>query len=294
MPNTWQSVQRACDSFLRACQSHRARATIGSLLLATLVAVLDCWTGDELPLIICYLPSVVVICWVSHLAVGVCVAMACCTLWLIDDLLFYETHRVTLPQFWTALSHFGFYLVIMLMLMRVRSSQAREEGLARTDSLTGLMNSKAFRENAERELERARRTGSPLAVAYVDCDNFKQVNDTQGHFAGDLVLKAVGETMQNTLRRIDLPARLGGDEFAILLPGTTIKAAKRTIERLRKDLTQRMQGHGWAVTFSIGVAVFESPPKSVDELIHKSDVLMLQVKRQRKDAIAYELYNDIS
>ncbi len=289
MPLTCMPPPPSVSTLIRRCVRSPSCAIASSLALATLVALADYWTGDRFPLAICYLPSILVVCWVSHLALGVCLAMACSTAWLIDDLLFIQNHSVTLEQCWTALTHFGFYVVIMTMLMRVRSAHEREEWLARNDHLTGLMNRKAFREDAKREIERSRRTGLPVAVAYIDCDNFKEINDRRGHFEGDQVLVAVGSTIFKNVRLIDSAGRMGGDEFAVLLPGATLETAQRVVDRLRSKLDQQMQIQDWPVTFSIGVMVFSTAPDSVDELIHRSDLLMLSVKRQGKNTVVYEL-----
>ncbi len=277
------------DSLLDACQSHRSRAIAASLALATLVAVLDYGTGDRFPLLVCYLPCVIVICWVSRLAIAVSFAMACCAGWLIDDLFHLGNETLTTAEIWTAVTHLMFFLVVIGMLVRLRAAHEREEYFARVDGLTGLLNSRAFRETAEREVERARRSGLPLAMAYIDCDNFKEVNDTLGHCEGDRLLKAIGRSLREQVRVTDTPARMGGDEFAILLPAATRQDAEFVMRRVRNRLSVVMKQHDWPVTFSIGVVVYESVPDSVDELIHGSDLLMYEVKRQQKDAVAYKL-----
>ncbi|MGD9853447.1 MAG: GGDEF domain-containing protein [Planctomycetaceae bacterium] len=276
-------------SWLKFCELHRSRALRGSLALATVVALIDYATGDEFPLIVCYLPCVIVVCWVSHFLVGVSLAIACCTGWLVDDFLQIEEQTLTAAECWTAATHLAYFLIIISMLLRLRAAQQREETYARTDSLTGLMNRRAFREAAEREILRATRTGSPLAVAYLDCDNFKTVNDTRGHHEGDLLLKAIAETLQQSVRAMDTPARMGGDEFAILLPAADRQDAEHVVQRVRGALSETMDANEWPVTFSIGVVVHESIPESVDELIQHSDMLMYKVKHDRKDAVAYEL-----
>lgn len=254
-----------------------------------IVSLADYATGDEIPLIVCYLPTIIVMCWVSHLAVAVSLAMICCTGWLVDDLIFLDEWAVTPAQYWTASTHFLFFLVIISLLARLRLAHSSEENLARYDVLTGLMNGRAFREAARLEMQRAARTDTPLGVVYIDCDNFKGVNDTQSHLEGDRLLKSIGETLRNNLRAIDVAARLGGDEFAILLPGVTLEEAELAIERLRGQLDQAMRSRKWPVTFSVGVMIYENAPESVEELIYGADALMLEVKRQQKDGAAYRI-----
>lgn len=95
--------------------------------------------------------------------------------------------------------------------------------MAREDFLTGVLNSRAFYEMAQVEMARAARQDSPLSLAYIDLDDFKEVNDTLGHSTGDRVLQAVAATIMEDIRLTDAVARLGGDEFAILLSGSDRK-----------------------------------------------------------------------
>lgn len=105
--------------------------------------------------------------------------------------------------------------------------------MARTDDLTGLPNRRAWDEELGRELARARREGSPLTIAMIDLDHFKDYNDDHGHQAGDRLLKQAGAAWRGALRETDLLARYGGEEFAIALPGCDLDASLQLVERLR-------------------------------------------------------------
>lgn len=273
---------------LSLCERHRTVTTVVSLLLASVVAFIDYATGDKIPLIVCYLPSIMVVCWISHAAIGTTLAMVCCTGWLVDDLIGLEEEALSVHEIWTAVIHLMFFLVIIGMLKRLRAGLEREERLARTDHLTGLLNSNAFRMTAQQEAERARKTGHPLAMAYLDCDRFKMVNDTLGHSEGDRLLQAIGETLRSQVRPNDIPARLGGDEFAILMPETSRSEAEAVIERIQRQWNDVRRVNDWPVTFSIGLAVSDGGTESVDEMIHRCDLLMYEMKRQRHDAVAYK------
>lgn len=107
---------------------------------------------------------------------------------------------------------------------------------AREDALTGISNRRAFDEALSREFARAQRTDAPLCIAIVDLDHFKQVNDRFSHAVGDIVLKRVAARLKADSRGFDLVARWGGEEFALLLPETTLAAARATCERLREGL----------------------------------------------------------
>ncbi|WP_197528587.1 GGDEF domain-containing protein [Aeoliella mucimassa] len=262
---------------------------IVSLLAASVVAVIDFLVGDKVPLVVLYLPSIMMLCWAvrpmwAYLAAGICSSA-----WMVDDLLVLERHHVSPHNLWIASVHFVFFTVITGMLVRLRAAHERERLYARTDALTGLANSKAFHDVADRELARAKRYENQIAVAFIDCDNFKTVNDTLGHRTGDALLKTIAETMEEGVRKMDTAARMGGDEFAILLPEATMEDAQMVISRLRETLLARMEKNGWPVTFSIGVAIYRTLPDSIEDIIHSADVLMYEVKQNTKDAVTFQL-----
>ncbi len=259
------------------------------LAVSTVVAFADSLTGDEFPLIVCYLPSIMVICWVGQPTLSASLATGCSTWWLIDDFVILGHGTITNAELWTAATHFVFFQVVIGVLIRLHAALEREKALACTDGLTGLANSREFRDQANRELNRAQRICAPVSVVYLDCDNFKQVNDTRGHCEGDRLLKEVGTAMREGIRATDVAARMGGDEFAILMPSTTRDEAEVVVQRIRERLSSLSNFNEWPVTFSIGVIVYQSIPDSVDEMIRGADNLMYEVKRDQKDAVAYKL-----
>ncbi|MBI3014821.1 MAG: GGDEF domain-containing protein, partial [Candidatus Tectomicrobia bacterium] len=166
------------------------------------------------------------------------------------------------------------------------------KALARTDSLTGVINRRYFFELAQRENSRAHRHKQPFTVMFIDLDNFKDVNDVSGHMTGDALLRLVGETMRKNLRQTDIIARLGGDEFAVLLPETGPEPSVHIVMRkLQENLLQVMEKNGWPVTFSIGAVTFLRPPSSVDEMIRLPDDLMYSVKGKGKNMIKYAVFD---
>src|SRR5204863_5598371 len=129
----------------------------------------------------------------------------------------------------------------------------REQELARRDFVTQTFNTRAFHELATLEIRRSIRHRRPLAMIYTDLDNFKAVNDANGHETGDEVLRTVAATMNSNVRVNDFIGRVGGDEFAILLPDTDRTGAQVVVDKLRESLKIAIGGNGWPVTFSMGV-----------------------------------------
>jgi diguanylate cyclase (GGDEF)-like protein len=150
-----------------------------------------------------------------------------------------------------------------------------------------VLNRRAFYETSKYEILRVKRTNQPFTVIYIDIDAFKAINDSQGHDVGDALLRLVTETISTNIRSCDLVGRLGGDEFAILLPEANHLVAKSIAPRLQKILTTKMREKGYAVTFSMGVLTFHSPPEDVEAMLKLADKMLYQVKNAGKNAIEY-------
>ncbi|MGD2070300.1 MAG: GGDEF domain-containing protein [Gemmatimonadota bacterium] len=187
---------------------------------------------------------------------------------------------------WNGAATLAIYLTAVFLLAALRRSWLDQQAAARTDPLTGLPNRRAFHGLLEVEVQRARRYGSAFAVAYLDLDGFKSVNDRYGHQAGDRALRAVGRVLSSELRDADTVARLGGDEFAMLLPETSLDGAVTLMERVGGRLRGALAREGWdGVTASVGV---HAPGPSIpdpDEIIRRADDLMYEAKRSGKDRI---------
>ncbi len=163
-----------------------------------------------------------------------------------------------------------------------RHAETRRQAL--TDDLTDLPNRRAFYRSLA---DAASRPGGSVAVLILDLDHFKELNDTLGHQAGDLLLESIGPRVRRVLRSGDLLARLGGDEFAILMHGATRTGAARVAERVRGAIAEPfyVQGFSLRVEASVGIAVADG--NSAEELMMQADVAMYQAKRDRS---GYEFY----
>jgi diguanylate cyclase (GGDEF)-like protein len=164
---------------------------------------------------------------------------------------------------------------------------ADKHHLATHDELTGTLNRRAIVAGGEREVAVAARLRRPLAVAYVDIDRFKQINDSYGHDAGDHVLRDVAELLKKTCRGIDLVGRYGGDEFCIVFPGTDSESIAYLGERLVKAVQQHRFRHGHPVTVSIGMAAISQVSNAAtwDSLIQLADNALYAAKAGGRDRL---------
>jgi diguanylate cyclase (GGDEF)-like protein len=153
----------------------------------------------------------------------------------------------------------------------------RLEEAARTDDLTGLLNRRAWNSELGRELARASRNGTPLCMAILDLDRFKEYNDTHGHLAGDRFLKRMAAAWSESVRNTDILARYGGEEFAVAMPGLTVQDAGATLERLRDALSEGQ-------TCSAGVCVWDGE-ESAEALIARADTALYEAKASGRDRI---------
>jgi len=166
---------------------------------------------------------------------------------------------------------------------RVRLALEQERDASRSDFLTGLTNRRAFYEMGEFEAKRAKRYKRSLTLLYIDVDNFKVVNDSLGHQAGDDLLVQVANTIKNGVRQTDIAARLGGDEFAVLLPETDAPGGTTVSTKLQQVLSAEMQKNGWPVTFSLGCVTSNETQLDFDDLVKEGDSLMYQSKKSGKN-----------
>jgi diguanylate cyclase (GGDEF)-like protein len=165
----------------------------------------------------------------------------------------------------------------------------RVEQQAVTDPLTGLWNRRHMAETIEREVLRAGRFGHPISLIILDVDDFKTINDQEGHLQGDLVLEKVAEIVEDGTRTIDVAARYGGDELAIILVETDREGAlivgERLADRMRAAEVPLRDGGSMGVTISLGVATIPDSADDVESLVDAADRALLRAKRAGKNQI---------
>ncbi|MEI7968424.1 MAG: GGDEF domain-containing protein [Betaproteobacteria bacterium] len=173
---------------------------------------------------------------------------------------------------------------------RVRQLESELELVSekvREDELTGTLNRRGLDDALAREISRAQRNGKPVALALLDLDDFKRVNDTYGHAAGDAALVHLARIIRRTMRPTDVVARLGGEEFVIVLPETTLDKAVLTVKRLQRELTKRIFLSGKErvlMTFSAGATCYQ-PPEEAEHFLARADRAMYRAKQQGKNQV---------
>lgn len=175
---------------------------------------------------------------------------------------------------------------IRYALQRKRTEQ-RLAGMAQYDELTGLANRALFKQLVTRAMARTRRREGAVALLFLDLDNFKTINDTLGHSAGDQLLKHVAARLKDTLRETDLIARLGGDEFVVILEGVSrVREAALVARRILKAHNDPfvLEGQELFVTTSVGIAIYAGGEQDVETLIKNADMAMYKAKERGRNS----------
>lgn len=173
--------------------------------------------------------------------------------------------------------------------MRMRDYNRKLHELATRDPLTGVMNARAYYADCDQKIRLCQRHGRPFSVLFVDLDHFKRINDTQGHAAGDEVLRTVAHTLRQSIRGSDLLGRIGGEEFSVFLPETDLQGATRLAEGLRAAVESCRPNVGpdrITVTASIGVAASSAPTATMQAIQEQADEAMYQAKQGGRNRVS--------
>ena len=278
----------------------RQSQAIVAVLLAVSVVVIgvaDYLTGPDLGFSLFYLAPIVWSAWHINRATTFALVALASGFWLGAEIAW---RGVNLVSFWNGFTRIGIYLGMAWLTSRLRAEQRQlyelnarlqamldhEQLLARTDSLTTLPNRRLFVDELKRATARSHRIHAPIAVAYLDLDNFKAFNDSHGRLAGDAVLRAIADVLKTHMTGNGVVARLDGDEFGLLFEQCTQPAADHIARRLFQDLVIVVGNLTKdTVGINIGIACFERPPLSPDAVIDHADAAMFCAKAQGKNGI---------
>jgi diguanylate cyclase (GGDEF)-like protein len=262
----------------------RALRLAGYLLLTLVVYWVNAVTPPAARLGILYIIPVLLVTWTEGLAWGILFAVV--TTGFREAIAWVQMPADT-PTVWRIVSGLAYLAVLGVAMAGLQTLRRREAQMARLviqDPLTNVLNARAFAERLGQELDRNRRYPRPLALMYMDLDNFKVINDTHGHQTGDAVLKLVADAMRISVRQADVVGRLGGDEFAVIMPETDAHLADAAAKRLVVGLRNVFKGTP-NVTASIGVVSCTATEASTDDLLRRADQAMYDAKKSGKDRV---------
>jgi diguanylate cyclase (GGDEF)-like protein len=190
---------------------------------------------------------------------------------------------------WNAAILLGFFLVSAVLIANLHRSLGHERKLARTDFLTGILNTRAFHEQASIEIARAKRSQKPFTIAYFELVDFKRLNDRFGEAEGEKVLRFIGRELSHYLRVTDVIARMGGEEFIILFSETDQQNAYSVIARLYGLLTAEINKKNWPIKISMGVLTCNDTATELNKVLQEVDKMMYGAKRSDQSQITYRV-----
>jgi len=261
--------------------------------LVLVIGYLDYVTGPEIGFSLFYLIPIMLTSWFRYdrRISLILVPVVCAVVWLFADICSGHHYSGIWIPYWNMSTRFGMFLVISMALSRLRAANANERILSRIDPLSGVYNTRYFTELATNEISRAIRFSEVFSFAYLDVDNFKNVNDTFGHNQGDQLLRTLTKVIKDNIRSIDIIARFGGDEFGILFPRTDSAQSYAVMNKIYSVFRQNISAK-WKVTLSAGVLTYVTPPTSLDEMVRAADALMYKAKKKGKDQVEYNLVTE--
>jgi diguanylate cyclase (GGDEF)-like protein len=260
-----------------------------AVLLLLLVAVVDLLIGFELSFSIFYLISTSIAAWYGGRRMGYAISVLGAVTWMIVEKMSGQPYSQDWILLWNGAVRLAFFILVTYLLAELKALLQRHRDQATTDNLTGLLNRTGFFERATLIVDTASRYGHRIAVAFIDLNGFKSINDTLGHAQGDRALITVGSVLTKTSRRSDVVARFGGDEFVVLLPDTDLTGAKAYFAKLQMELQREILENGWTgLGSSIGAVIFEDAPSDIDDALRHADDLMYRVKQSGKSGTIVE------
>ena len=193
--------------------------------------------------------------------------------------------------FWNIAMNAILYVLFAALLSSFKGRLLKKgDSQSQIDSVTGLHNIVGFHELALAELQRSRRYNRQLTLVYFDCHSFRPFNASGGVMDSEDFLLTISQIMKDTLRISDLLFRWREDEFLFLLPETDQTGAMMFAKRLRASVKTKIQEQGWAVTFSIGVAVFEQLPTNLTDMLKKAEKVLAEARQSSQNSIGFRVF----
>ncbi|MCA1789243.1 MAG: diguanylate cyclase [Thioalkalivibrio sp.] len=252
------------------------------------IATVDLTTGSEMRIFPLYFLPLTMAAWHFGKGAAILASVAMTSVWmgaLYAGGVTYSALYVWPVNFFAQVITF---LVVSLLVAKLREEMRHERTFALTDPLTGIPNRRAFFQEGQGVLASCNRHARSATLAYLDLDNFKSANDRFGHEHGDKVLCRVADGLAESLRSSDVIGRVGGDEFVVLLPETTTETAGPALEKVYTLLRDDPLLSDAGVTVSIGAVSYAHAPEDLNEMVQAADSVMYRLKETSKDGVLME------
>ena len=260
-----------------------------SLIILPAILYLEYWSGFKYEFTLFYIVAITALTWFGGRTAGIILAFLTSGLWYYVNFIYFSVEKMTGIVLWKTITLLMLALLTIYIILRLKESLENEKRLSRSDPLTGLPNRRHFEDIASVQYNWCKRKMASVSLAFIDIDNFKEVNDSMGHDEGDRLLVDISNSIKESVREVDLVARMGGDEFILFLPETDEFEAKRLLTRIQGEAKIIADANKWPISFSIGVVTDHLSHKNIESLIKKADSLMSEIKRSGKDGIKAEL-----
>jgi diguanylate cyclase (GGDEF)-like protein len=261
--------------------------------LTALVAFLDALIDARINVTIFYLVPVIAAVLLSGRTLGWITALVTAVAWLAVAMRFDNFFPSPVYAAWGFLVRIGYHLLFVYLLVAIQDLIERLRQLSLRDPLTHAANRRYFDEHMIRAVRKATRSRASLTLALFDVDDFKAVNDSLGHEAGDEVLRIVARTIMDKIRPDDMLARLGGDEFALVLFDMARERSEEVVDRLFEAVSSELRSKGYHATLSAGVVTYGAIPPGAESrpsaLLARADEVMYEVKKGGKNGRKYVL-----
>ncbi len=264
-----------------------------SFVLVLLIGIYDYWAGSEISATLFYLLPILISSWFGKKWSGYITALISSLAYVAS---YWHLHEyITISLFvWNIFLRiviFSFFVYFITQIRKKVVDLNLDNVLSpRVDQLTRILNSRGFYEILEVEIKRLERYKKPVAIVYMDVNNFKAINDNFGNTGGDHLLFSFAQTMKRHIRTSDVMARIGGDEFVFLLPEADMEGLKAFVTKIQDLLENMAEQKEWPVTFSFGATLFMKAPDTVDEMTAIPEEQMRLAKKQDKNSTRYSVY----
>lgn len=259
-----------------------------SVLIVIILGITDYSVSYEISFSIFYLIPISITALLAGFKFSIIVSTLSALAWFLADTYGGHVYRHSLIPFWNSLVRLIYFMLHSFFLSQFYMLYNKTRFYSLTDPLTGAVNSRFFHELFGRELKRAERSKKAFTLVYLDLDNFKCINDTFGHAAGDSLLQRISQLIRAGIRGSDVLARMGGDEFAILFPESDYDLSCGMIQRIQEKINYEMLANKWPVTVSIGAITYNRFNDTIGDMIRQADSLMYSVKRNGKNNIEHQ------